>query len=94
VKLRRKPKQTRWTYGRDDWKWVDTIGCWWSPGSSPGDYFCLGDRLFHQAYGRDASHICWHGSYADDWHGGIQTDGFEEALAWLGRANGKGHSLW
>lgn len=80
----------RWAHGRDDWLWLDALECWYSHRS----YFCLGDRMFHQAYGRTKDDIRWHGSYSEDWHGGIQTDAFDRALAWLQEANGSGHDLW
>lgn len=86
----------RWTHGFDDWEWDEYLGCWWHQGMivKQWDYYCLGDRMFHRAYGATNKDIVWQGSYEDDWHGGIQTHDFMEALDWLSKANGADHSLW
>jgi hypothetical protein len=84
----------RWTHGFSDWKWSDLLECWTHPGHSEHPYFALGDRMFHQSYGATKDDLQFHGSYTQDWHGGIQTSSFTAALAWLYRANGRDVWAW
>lgn len=91
-----KPKKKwRWAHGFDDWVWLPTLDCWFHRGINDGhDYYCRGDRMFHVAYGMKKGDIVYHGSYAANWHGGIQTSNFNAALKWLYEAKGKGCKMW
>lgn len=91
---RGQPPAWRWSHGFDDWEWLPNMGCWFHEGNSPGDFFCLGDRMFHQAHGATREDVVWHGSYVDNWHGGIQTKDFTTALEWLHEARGIDHQSW
>lgn len=83
----------RWVHGFDDWAWLVGHKCWFHPSHSL-NYYCLGDRMFHQSYGVFPGEERFHGSYTNNWHGGIQTNSFQEALEWLYKAKGDGHKLW
>jgi len=89
-----KPKLTRWVHGFDNWEWDKHHEVWYHHVPSGRSYWCLGDRMFHEAYGVTLADRCYHGSYTDNWHGGIQTRNFMEAILWLYNADGKGHELW
>lgn len=57
---------------------------------------CLGERYIHPSPGFYFINECYHGSYIDNWHGGIQTYSLLEAANWVAQAEHPewGYELW
>lgn len=57
---------------------------------------CLGERYVSNGTGLYFNQGSWHGSYSDNWHGGIQTQNIDEAAEWVAGAKHPelGYALW